>query len=134
MPHNNNSNLWRMKSEQFNKIKKMLEEPTKCPVLYGTKEHPMMLVDQAFMYFPDNDIEAKIALHKFYAALDKNATSIIMNPGNIVIVDNLSTAHARASYKPNYGPNQRWMRRINIRNGRRAYLAYAEYDNSHIME
>lgn len=133
MLYNNSSNHWRMQSEQFNKIKKMLEEPTKCPVLYGTKEYPMMLVDQAFMYVPDDDVEAKIALDKFHTALDNNATSIIMNPGDIVIIDNLSTAHARSSYKPNYGSNQRWMRRINIRNGQRAYLTYAEYDNSHIM-
>jgi L-asparagine oxygenase len=134
MPHNNISNHWRMQSEQFNKMKKMLMEPLKCPVLYGTKEYPMMTVDQAFMFVPDKDHEAKIALDAFYEALDKKAIKIIMNPGDIVIIDNLATAHARASYKPYYGPRQRWMRRVNIRNGRRAYLNYSEYDNSYIME
>lgn len=134
MPHNNISNHWRMQSEQFNKMKKMLMEPLKCPVLYGAKEYPMMTVDQAFMFVPDKDHEAKIALDAFYEALDKKAIKIIMNPGDIVIIDNLATAHARASYKPYYGPRQRWIRRVNIRNGRRAYLNYSEYDNSYIME
>ena len=134
MPCNNISNQWRMQSEQFNRIKKMLKEPLKCPVLYGTKEHPMMTVDQAFMYVPDEDQEARIVLDRFYEALDRKAVRIVMSPGDIVIIDNLATAHARASYDPHYGPKQRWMRRVNIRNGRRSYLNYSEYNNSYIME
>ena len=134
LPHNNISNHWRMRSKQFNGIKTMLREPSKCPVLYGTREYPMMTVDQAFMYVPDNDQVAKIALDRFHEVLDRKASRIVMHPGDIVIVDNLATAHARSSYSPHYGPKQRWMRRVNIRNGRRAYLNYAEYSNSHIME
>lgn len=34
MRHNNISDQWRMKSEQFNNIKKMLVEHVKCPVLH----------------------------------------------------------------------------------------------------
>lgn len=134
LPHNNHSAHWRMQSEQFQKIRQMLEKPTQLPVLYGTKDHPLMHVDQAFMYVEDNDHEAKVALDKFHAALDASAWRIVMEPGQILIIDNLATAHARSSYVPNYGAKQRWMRRVNIRNGRRAYLSYAEYDNSHIME
>lgn len=94
----------------------------------------MMTVDKAFMYVNDEDHCAKIALEKFYEVLDKKAVKIVMDPGDIIIIDNLATAHARAPYKPNYGSKHRWMRRVNIRNGRRAYMNYVEYDNSHIME
>lgn len=134
MPHNNISNHWYVQSEQFNRVTQMLMEPLKCQILYGTKEYPMMTVDQAFMYVSDNDQQAKIALNRFHEALDEQVVRLILKPGDIVIIDNLTTAHARASYEPYYGPKQRWMRRVNIRNGRRAYMNYAEYDNSYIMK
>lgn len=134
LPHNNQSTHWRMQSEQFQKIRQMLEKPSQLPVLYGTKDHQLMHVDQAFMYVNDNDQKAKEALDKFHAALDASAWRIVMEPGQIVIIDNLATAHARSSYVPDYGAKQRWMRRVNIRNGRRSCLSYAEYENSHIME
>lgn len=133
-PQQNISDHWQMQNTQFTKIQKMLSHPKKYPVLYGTNAHPMMLVDQAFMYVEDGDMEAFNALDKFHRELDKNAIQICLKPGEIVIIDNLSTAHARVSYIPNYGPKQRWMRRVNIRNGRRAFLDYAEYLNDTIME
>lgn len=133
LPENNVSEQWKMRAEQFNKIYDLLSKPRKCAVLHGTEEYPMMVVDQAFMSPCEGDAIAAAALDEFHAALDEAVTRLVMQSGDLVIIDNLATAHGRSVYKPNYGPKARWMRRVNIRNGRRAYWNYMESNNSRAM-
>tara|TARA_R110002095_G_scaffold94790_1_gene82773 strand:+ start:230 stop:1243 length:1014 start_codon:yes stop_codon:yes gene_type:complete len=113
-PENNKSKHWELQSEEFLKIKSFLLNPAPAPVISGPEGHERLVIDQAFMSAVDGDKEATEALEWLYQHMDEVRTTVQMNPGDVVFLDNRRVAHGRAIYKPNYGPQARWLRRINI--------------------
>jgi hypothetical protein len=66
---------------------------------------------------PDVDTAMYIqALKSFHDALNKNAVPLVLEPGDIAIIDNARTPHARASFDASATPaaEGRWLRRIHI--------------------
>lgn len=114
MPVNNKSQFWQLNSEHFRKVKSFLKNPHPVAVLSGKKECARLLIDEAFMEPLENDNEAADALKWLYDHMYEKKYSIQMEPGDLLIIDNRITAHARSSYIPNYGPKARWLRRVNI--------------------
>lgn len=127
LPEQNKSIHWQPENkEHFNSINNQLKVPTKCSILYGPLGKEYMVVDEAFCRAVDGDEEANHALENFYKQLYLKANNIIMQPGDLLIIDNLTVAHGRSLYKPNYGPKQRWLRRVNIANRRRVGWEYMD--------
>ncbi|MDO5104128.1 MAG: TauD/TfdA family dioxygenase [Lautropia sp.] len=132
-PVENNSEYWKMNSEAFSIIQDMMDNPQPVALLYGGPRLKMMRVDQAFACSLPGDEEANRALNALHDALDTAAIHLVMEPGDIVLLDNLRVAHGRSIYKPNYGPKQRWMRRVNIASGRRANFRLRDSHKLRVM-
>jgi Fe(II)/alpha-ketoglutarate-dependent arginine beta-hydroxylase len=113
-PENNQSQQWKLETDHFKRIKSFLANPVPTPVIFGPPGFQRMVVDQAFMSAVLGDLEAQEALDWFYQHLDERKTTIEMEPGNILLLDNRKVVHGRTPYKPNYGPKARWLRRGNI--------------------
>lgn len=113
-PENNQSKHWKLQSEEFLKIKNFLLNPDPVPAISGPDGFERLIIDQAFMSVKEGDKEAGEALEWLYKHMDEVKISIIMNPGDVVFLDNRRVAHARTVYKPHYGQEARWLRRINV--------------------
>lgn len=113
-PENNKSSQWQLSEDHFKKINAFLTNPEPVAVLQGKYGEENLLIDEAFMDAVPGDVEAREALHWFYNHLNENKLSIEMKPGDILFIDNRTTAHGRSPYIPQYGPYARWLRRVNI--------------------
>ncbi len=120
-PSQNESANWTLNKRAFEQIFAMLENPQPVALIYGSESMPFMRVDQAFASALSGDAEAEAAIVAFHEALNTCRQELCMEPGDLILLDNLRVAHGRSVYAPNYGPNQRWMRRVNIMNGRRHF-------------
>ncbi|MFB6616603.1 TauD/TfdA family dioxygenase [Streptomyces sp. NPDC085524] len=79
------------------------------PVLFGRE-------GQSFMRFNSHnttagDAKGKAALEALSAALETVCRDIVLEPGDLVLVDNHIAAHGRSSFTPRYDGADRWLRR-----------------------
>jgi hypothetical protein len=114
LPEQNVSQHWRLDDHVFAHIRRMHENPAPVPALSGVRAKPWMRVDEAFMAALPGDDEARLALRWLIDACYAHQSSVVMQPGDMVWIDNKRAVHGRTVYQPNYGPRQRWLRRVNV--------------------
>jgi len=61
---------------------------------------------------PSETGEAAEALQAFSAAIDEVAAAVYLKPGDLILVDNFRTAHARTPFRPKFDGTDRWLNRI----------------------
>jgi L-asparagine oxygenase len=114
LPENNKSKLWSLDEAHFNKIRAFMRNLEPIAILQGRKGQEHFVIDEAFTEPLKGDFEAKEVLEWLYQQMNEKKHAIVMKPGDLLLIDNRVTVHGRSSYKPNYGPKARWLRRVNI--------------------
>lgn len=132
-PAENHSQHWKLNSKAFERIRDMFDNQYPVPLIYGRHDLPMMRVDQAFTTAIPGDYAAAQALDALHQELDRVSVHLCLKPGELVLLDNLRVAHGRSRYVPDYGPQHRWMRRVNIANGRRVNFDLRDAENIRVM-
>jgi Fe(II)/alpha-ketoglutarate-dependent arginine beta-hydroxylase len=133
LPKNNVSGHLMPDHNRYDRVKALIENPEPCALIYGSSSRPMMRVDQPFTRVAEGDDEAQRALTLLHNEMERKSHAVILKSGDLLIVDNLTAAHGRSVYKPDYGPKHRWLRRVNIRNGRRAHDEFLEPGSLSVM-
>lgn len=92
--------------------------------LYGDADDPYLGYDRELLV-PDDpqDAEAVAVLSK---ALDEVTEAIHLTPGDLLIVDNFRTTHARTPFVPRWDGHDRWLHRVYIRTDRNGQLSGSE--------
>lgn len=99
----------------YEKISKMNSNALeKVPVLFGDVQSPYLRLDPYFMDDLEDNREAQTALKALIYTIDKNLSSIVLQPGDYCFIDNYRAVHGRKAFKANYDGNDRWLKRINI--------------------
>ncbi|MBI5448342.1 MAG: TauD/TfdA family dioxygenase [Gammaproteobacteria bacterium] len=84
--------------------------------------------------------EGKEALKKLEEALNSSLCKLLLEPGDLLIVDNKKSAHGRTAFSATYDGNDRWLQRVYIKSTLRemkhlSYAgrvhSYANYSHSH---
>jgi L-asparagine oxygenase len=80
------------------------------PVLFGQ-------YSKAFMRFNSHnttapDAESTEALRALSEALESVCKDVVLEPGDLILVDNHIAAHGRSSFTPRYDGRDRWLRRF----------------------
>lgn len=78
-------------------------------VLTGEPADPDVQVD--FHATFGNDDEAKNALEVLHDAITAVAETLLLQPGDLALVDNRMTLHGRTLFTPRYDGNDRWLHR-----------------------
>ena len=126
LPDQNISAHWRLDDHAFERIQRMHADPQPVPALSGSRGKPFIQVDEAFMRAVDGDEEAAEAFEWLLREFDAKKIGIVMQPGDMLWIDNKRAVHGRSVYQPKYGPRHRWLRRVNVTLNLRASLPYRE--------
>ena len=81
-------------------------------ILSGAPSDPYFLYDQELMV--GETPEAKKALDDLAALVDRKKQAYTICPGDVLIIDNRRTAHARSPFKAYYDGNDRWLERVSV--------------------
>lgn len=82
-------------------------------VLHGDPDDPMLGYDRELLA-PETP-EATAAVQALSDALDQVTEPIKLTPGDLVIIDNYRTTHARTPFSPRWDGKDRWLHRLYIR-------------------
>lgn len=95
-------------------IGEMQDKPKKVPILYGDYEHPYICIDPAYTALEFENETIKQTYTKVIGEIERNLQSIVLEPGDLLLIDNCRAVHGRRSYKSTYTKNSRWLKRLNI--------------------
>jgi Fe(II)/alpha-ketoglutarate-dependent arginine beta-hydroxylase len=98
----------------YGRIQQMSAMPQKMSVLFGKPESPYIRIDPYFMDPQQIDPEAQEALEILTHSMDAALQDLVLEPGDVVFIDNYRAVHGRKPFKARYDGNDRWLKRINI--------------------
>lgn len=98
----------------YRKIEQMNTAPEKIPVLFGDPSSPYLRLDPYFMDPLDDDPEAQRALDALVALLDRRMMDMVLQAGDVILIDNFKAVHGRKPFKARYDGTDRWLKRVNI--------------------
>lgn len=92
--------------------------------LYGDRDDPLLGYDRELLAPEDPaDVRAVAALSQ---ALDDITEAVHLVPGDLLIIDNFRTTHARTPFSPRWDGKDRWLHRVYIRTDRHGQLSGGE--------
>ncbi|GAA1236928.1 clavaminate synthase family protein [Prauserella halophila] len=91
------------------------------PVLTGPTDDPNLCVDLHGMVALDD--QAEQALNVLQELMEANLVGGVLEPGELLIVDNNSAVHGRTDFTPHYDGRDRWLRRCFVTNNLRRVRA-----------
>jgi alpha-ketoglutarate-dependent taurine dioxygenase len=92
----------------------LLADPPKVGLLFGDPRHPYVRLDSDAVDRTLDDAEAMAALDRFMAAVDHQLRGIVLEPGDLLFVDNYRAVHGRRPFSASYDGADRWLKRVNI--------------------
>lgn len=84
-----------------------LGEP--APVLYGDPSHPHVLFDADLMV--GTDLQAQRALDQLSTVVAAHHTGVVLESGDMLIIDNTVAVHGRSPFTPRFDGFDRWLQR-----------------------
>lgn len=76
-------------------------------LLFGDREQPYLRVDPPFVNPVDESSE--VAAASLYEALRKALIPVVLEPGDLLLIDNYRTVHGRGAFAPAYSGADRWI-------------------------
>jgi hypothetical protein len=83
-------------------------------ILFGDFASPYMKIDPSFMHAVEGDAVAEDALRYISKAIGNALYDLVLEPGQVVFIDNYRVVHGRKPFIPKFDGNDRWLKRINI--------------------
>jgi L-asparagine oxygenase len=79
------------------------------PVLGGDMSRPTLVFDADLMVGQSR--AAQEALDQLVAAIEASHTSVVLTPGDLLVVDNTVSVHGRSPFTPRFDGTDRWLQR-----------------------
>ena len=95
------------------------------PIIYGDSHDPLIIFDPELMLGLTE--EANQAITALKKIIDKHQKGVVLEPGNLLIVDNLRALHGRTIFKAYFDGQDRWLQRLYVsRNLTRANMQFSK--------
>lgn len=79
------------------------------PLVSGTRDEPTLVFDADLTI--GTDVEAERALALVRDAVEQLQTSVVLDVGDLLIVDNNIAVHGRSAFRPRFDGTDRWLQR-----------------------
>lgn len=87
------------------------EEIRKMPILFGNSQNPFLRMDPLYTQIEEGDLEAKAAYRALVRLIEKSRREVVLEPGDLLIVDNYKAVHGRKSFQARLDGTDRWLKR-----------------------
>lgn len=101
-------------SGAFARIQSLADSPPPIAALAGSRDDPYLRLDPFFMRCADGDVDAHRALEAVAKVIDASMEDLVLEPGDVCILDNLSVVHGRKPFVARYDGTDRWLKRVNV--------------------
>jgi hypothetical protein len=108
----------------FERIERSQADPSRMAVLTGDEAWQQICVDFAYMPAKLHSDAANAALGALRLAIEQAGRSVVLTPGDILILDNRRCVHGRDSFGARYDGTDRWLRRLNVARDRSRVAAH----------
>jgi L-asparagine oxygenase len=79
------------------------------PILTGTLDEPTFVFDADLMVGTDD--RAERTLRRVAEVVEANHASVVLEPGDLLVVDNHLAVHGRSPFTPRFDGTDRWLQR-----------------------
>jgi Fe(II)/alpha-ketoglutarate-dependent arginine beta-hydroxylase len=115
------------------RLEHMRDSPAPVSLLFGARERPYLRADQYFARAIDGDDLAAEA----YASLAEEVASrlepVILEPGDVLFLDNYRAVHGRDSFQAKFDGTDRWLKRLNLVRNLRDSMEYRSSPSTRVM-
>jgi L-asparagine oxygenase len=87
------------------------DSPEPVSILFGDAEEPYLRINPPFMTAVPGDEEAGQVLGEVISRIDETMEEVVLDPGDVVFIDNYLAVHGRGSFIPRYDGTDRWLRK-----------------------
>jgi len=110
------AHLAEVERQELNKGKevKMIEAPDKIAILFGDQISPYLCIDPYYMNNNGLSAESSEAFQKIVSEIDRNLHRVVLEPGDLLLVDNYRAVHGREPFVAKYDGTGRWLKRANV--------------------
>ncbi|UFP96549.1 TauD/TfdA family dioxygenase [Gloeobacter morelensis] len=89
-------------------------EAQKIAVLSGESAWPLLRIDRYFVERAHTDKLGRMALDALVERFDTDLWELVLEPGDICLIDNFRVVHGRRPFTPRYNGSDRWLKRLRI--------------------
>lgn len=97
----------------------------------GDAENPTLRYDPAYTPIDRADDEFRRAYDHLGAELERVCHTAVLEPGELLLVDNDVVVHGRVPFTPRYDGTDRWIKRVNVRLPQRCRPAAESAENGY---
>jgi L-asparagine oxygenase len=90
----------------------MRAKPKPAAVLFGAYDRPYLRIDPFFMSAMPGDTEAAEALGEIVGQLEQGLEDVVLESGDVFVIDNYRAVHGRRSFRARYDGTDRWLKKI----------------------
>lgn len=90
------------------------EVTVKRPVLNGSRSAPGLCLDWTYTDAVPGDTRAQAGLADLRARMEAAMTTVVLEPGDLLLVDNYRLVHGRRPFRPRYDGADRWLRHVMV--------------------
>ena len=87
------------------------QSPKPVSILFGDAQAPYLRINPPFMTAVPGDEVAERVLGEVISRIAESIEEVILNPGDVVFIDNYLAVHGRGSFIPRYDGTDRWLRK-----------------------
>ncbi|MEO3803145.1 TauD/TfdA family dioxygenase [Nonomuraea sp. B1E8] len=84
------------------------------PVLSGSRSAPTLCLDWAYTDAVPGDDRAQTALADLRSRMEAVMTTVALEPGDLLIIDNYRSVHGRRPFRARYDGADRWLRHVMV--------------------
>lgn len=96
------------------KIQELREVTVPSPIFFGARDAPYLCLDVPFTLSERLEEPHRGAWTRLIERLEASVVETVLEPGDVIFLDNFRTAHGRRPYTPRYDGLDRWLVRIQI--------------------
>ncbi|MFD3696548.1 guanitoxin biosynthesis L-enduracididine beta-hydroxylase GntD [Streptomyces sp. NPDC058646] len=117
----------------LSEIQKLRDDPEPVAVLFGHPDEPYLRLDPFYMKTFDTDPEAEVALKEICEKLMISEYDVVLEPGDIVYVDNFTAVHGRRPFRAKYDGRDRWLKKLTVTRNLRASRGLRRSSSSRVI-
>ena len=116
------------------RMQEMRSAPEAVSVLFGSADSPYLRIDPYFMRCaPTASTEHQAALQALIDELERVQQQVVLEPGDVFVIDNYLAVHGRPAFKANFDGRDRWLKKAVVARDLRPSRRWRDSASSRVL-